>query len=461
MEGPELPRHRNSWLIVAVVTAVVSAVLFTYGAVIRHTGELSHGFAAYYTSARLVLDGERPAAFYENRWFLDQTIRFGFGDTPDIYNINPPTTSLIMLPLAWLTPAQVDVIWSLFNIGFLAVSVWFLLKSLDLAGFDVSWSKPLPWLLIAIALLYNPIYLNFRFGQAYLLVLMLISIAFWAYLNGRGWLVGFMLGLALLLKSAGLLVWLVPLLDRRFRVLGWSIGTVVAGIFISSPLLGLNSWWEYVQWLPGLTDRPSTGVTAYQTIASIVRHLTRLDEMFSPQPIVNIPWLWKPLSTAVVVGLVAAAIFAGWIVARDISRPKGQLLRLAMFLALTIPLQPVGEEHSFTLLLPVVFVALGLVSEEPSGGLRGELIRFTAIAGVLLLAVPLPFLSDRLIYGWKAILAYPKLYGALLLAMTMIISLADDPHNWRDLVRQRASAVRSWRSDFSPHKALLRKPHHL
>src|SRR5690606_2516407 len=64
--------------VLVVVISIAALLVFVAGAVRPHTRELSHGFAAYYTSARLVASGEDPANFYDNRWFLEQTIDAGF-----------------------------------------------------------------------------------------------------------------------------------------------------------------------------------------------------------------------------------------------------------------------------------------------------------------------------------------------------------------------------------------------
>ena len=111
------PAIAPAWIARALAGA--AALLFVGARVIPSARDLSHGFAAYYTSARLLLDGVDPAGFYRNRWFMERTIALGFQDSPDIFHVNTPATSLIMLPFAWLSPAEADAGWSLLNAGLL------------------------------------------------------------------------------------------------------------------------------------------------------------------------------------------------------------------------------------------------------------------------------------------------------------------------------------------------------
>ena len=67
------------------------------------------------------------------------------------------------------------------------------------------------------------------------------------------------------------------------------------------------------------------------------------------------------------------------------------------------------DYHYVLLLLPLMVVGAGSRPHTP--------LWFTLalIASYLLIALPLPYTAHRLQYGWLAFLAYPKLYGGLLL----------------------------------------------
>jgi hypothetical protein len=193
-------------------------------------------------------------------------------------------------------------------------------------------------------------------------------------------------------------------------------------------------------------------VTAYQTTASWIHHLLKFDERYGPQPLVDLPWLAGPLTTLVTLLLVAAAVAAGWLVSRELPTAQGRLLRFGMLSALMIPLQPVGEEHSFVLLLPATLTALVVAVDAEPGTRRGLLVTSAAL-GAALLAVPMPFWDAALTPGWRALLAYPKLYGALFIAMSLAVALAAEPSLWRALAHKRLADLRAGVSALRPRRA--------
>jgi len=440
---PLRPNPSPRLLFVLLTCTLLGLALLLLARTVWNTsGDLSHGFAAYYTSAHLVLDGADPVRFYDNRWFMERTRELGFGDTPDIYNINPPSTALMLLPIARLSPETADVIWSIANFILLAGALWLLVAALQAAGYSLRSRPLLLAALLGFAALFNPVHVNFQYGQAYVLMLFLLSVALLAFVRGWDARLGGSLALMLTLKSAGTLLWLVLLLDRRWRALGFGLGATLLSVLLAVPLLGVRVWWEYALWLPSLFNQPWTGVTAYQTTSSLVHHLFKFDARFSPAPLVDWPWLVSPLSMLTTASLLAAVFSAGWLVARELPCARGRLLRFSMIAALMVAMQPVGEEHSYAVLLAPVLVALvAAVDAEP--GVRRGLTVWTAATGALLLAAPLPFLDDALVSGWRAFLAYPKLYGALLVTASLAVTQAAEPALWRALARQRLSELRA------------------
>ena len=83
------------WLIVSILT-----VYFLYYT-ISHSTNPSQGFASYYTSSRLLVEGNDPGHFYNDEWFSSEVDKIVPG-IHEVYLINPPTVSFIMVPLAFL-----------------------------------------------------------------------------------------------------------------------------------------------------------------------------------------------------------------------------------------------------------------------------------------------------------------------------------------------------------------------
>lgn len=256
---------------IVALAALLALFAFVAGAVRPHTGELSHGFAAYYTSAQLVVAGEDPVMFYDNRWFMEQTIVAGFGETPDIFNVNPPPTALLFLPLQWLSPVDADIVWTALNVAFLAGALVVLIRTLATAGLlNPGRDRAAVALLAALALVFNPVHETFRYGQVYLLLLLLTALAMQAYMLGRHRATGIWLGVLLLAKSSGTLLWLVPLLDGltnlarthlhprgRFLPVGFRIVVWGSGRFAS------GSCWPRRCWASGYGGNTSSGCRAW------------------------------------------------------------------------------------------------------------------------------------------------------------------------------------------------------
>jgi hypothetical protein len=373
---------------------------------------------------------------------MEWTLELGFADTPDIYNINPPTTAIMLLPIAWLAPETADILWNILNVVLLAGALWLVVAALEVAGYPLRSRPTLLLALIGFAAIFNPVYMNFQYGQAYVVMLFLLCVALLAFVRGWDVRLGGSLALMLTLKSAGALLWLVLLLDRRWRAFGFGLGGVMLIVLLAVPLLGLRVWWEYALWLPSLSDQPWTGVTAYQTTSSLIHHLFKFDARFSPDPLIDLPWLASPLSVLTTLVLLGAAVATGWLVARDLPGAQGRLLRFSMISALMIAVQPVGEEHSYAVLLPAALIAL-VVAVDAAPGARRELMVSTAALGAMLIAVPLPFLDGALVFGWRALLAYPKLYGVLLITLSLAIAQVAEPAVWRELARQRLTELRA------------------
>ncbi|MEP7190514.1 MAG: hypothetical protein ABI901_15090, partial [Roseiflexaceae bacterium] len=95
-----------AWL----AAGVLGALLFFWHTVLPATQTHTYAFSAYYTAARLTLQGQAGIRFCD-AWFFEQQRAFGFGNRADFFCPNPPTTALIMLPVAWLPPRIALAAW--------------------------------------------------------------------------------------------------------------------------------------------------------------------------------------------------------------------------------------------------------------------------------------------------------------------------------------------------------------
>jgi hypothetical protein len=215
------------------------------------------------------------------------------------------------------------------------------------------------------------------------------------------------LGLAFILKTMGLSLWLLLLVQRRWQTLAWGVGVITGLALVSLPWIGLATWRAYFQTAWNFAGSPTVAVTAYQTTAGFFSHLFRFDPTWNPQPIMHLPALATTLTLLVTVAALAVSMWWG----RNAPIPH--------FFAALVPLGtillPKAEEYHFTLLLiPAVILLNDLVQHPPAGGFFSTDGLLLGMA-LFLLIVPFRYDDLSLSVGWLALLAYPRLYGAWLM----------------------------------------------
>lgn len=402
-EVPVRRAHQSPapWLPRLVTAALWLQLLLTATSFLLHIAPFaraqSHGFVAYYTAGRLLRQGADANRFYDDAWFGTEVARYT-PQTSDIYNINPPLTALLVLPLAGLDYETARLVWTVFNLLLLVTSTAFLIRQ----------SGTRHWLgltLMALLFLYRPLYQNFQFAQAYVLLLALLILAWWGYRTGREGVLGVALGLVLGLKTAGLFLWPLLLLQRRWRALLWGGLTVIALALVSLPWLGVEAWLTYFRLLPTVNRQPGLAVIPFQTVTGFFRHLFSFNPQWNPTPLSEQPELAAMLPVVALLLLLAASSYLAF---RHSDQPDALF---AAFAVLSVILSPVSLEYHYTLMwLPVMLAIMNAAEQRP-----GKLIALSLLAALILLAAPLPYLDRRLEVGARALLAYPRLYGGLLL----------------------------------------------
>jgi hypothetical protein len=261
---------------------------------------------------------------------------------------------------------------------------------------------------IAFALLYQPLYANLSFGQGYIVVFALLVVAWCAYSTGSDRLLGFALGLMLVLKLAGLLLIPLLILQRRWRALIVTFLTAIGIAVAALPWLSLTAWQAYINMALQLSAEPGRSVTAYQTLLGFVRHFLLFDSQWNPGPVANVPLVatWLPWVGFVVI--LAASLYAAYKTSR-------RQLAFVMFGTAGVILSPLSLDYHYVILL-VPFAILVAWARDHSSWV----LWIALIIAMVLIASDLPYRSPRFAAGWLALLAYPKLYGALLLWATAV-----------------------------------------
>lgn len=372
--------------------ALILSAYFIYF-VIVNASLSTQGFASYYTASKLLAEGEDVSRFYDDDWFSSNAERF-VQEVYEIFNVNMPTTSLIMLPLVKLDYSTARIIWTIFNFVILFAAVLFLIQKFNYKEF---WTP----LILILFLSYQPLYANILFGQTYILIFCLLIVAWYAYVSGNEKLLGAAIGLIFILKSTSFIFWLFLLVQRRWRSLVWGLLTVSVVILFSLPWIGFNAWQTYAGKITGFFSNPSLCVTAYQTLHSFFHHLTSINQQWNPEPLINLPLLGNLLSIFSVLIIAGASSFIAF------KRNKSEIA-FGIFIIAGLIISPVSLDYHYTILLLPILMLINNIRKDSTVMLWIMILIF-----ISLIAVYLPYASPRLAKGIWAVFAYPKLYGAI------------------------------------------------
>ena len=147
---------------------IILAVYFICFA-ITNSDRPTHGFTSHYAASRLLSEGKEVSRFYDDGWFSVNVKRF-VPEVYEIYYFNLPTTSIMMLPLVMFDYKTARIIWTIFNFIILLFAVGFLIRKFN---YKELWTP----LILILFLSFQPLYANFLFGQAYVLIFILFLVA--------------------------------------------------------------------------------------------------------------------------------------------------------------------------------------------------------------------------------------------------------------------------------------------
>jgi Glycosyltransferase family 87 len=398
---------------VAWVACGASIAVFAIRVVIPAAADpYTNGFATCYAESRILLENPRELRHvYEDEWFQRRVDRALGRHLVEIAQGQPPTMSLILAPVAWMSPARARIAWIWLSVLFWFAGIAVLARALALGSLG---GVPPPVWLVAAATFYRPISENLARGQGYALLFFLLSLAVRGLVvachRGPRAATGIPLGLMPVLKSSGL--WLYPLLiaARQWRILAGTGLTIASVGLVSAALMGWRIWPLYVkETLHWIATEPSNRVTAYQTVQSLTGHLFVYDATWNPGPILHAPALGKLLATVVLGSIFAVSARRQRLDSPDL---QTRALTVGMFVAPMPATAPIGEGYHYVLAFPAVVIGFWWASRTP----RPANACCVAALATALMCVPQWCYGARALRdGWTALLAYPRVYGAFTL----------------------------------------------
>jgi len=358
------------------------------------TGRMTHGFIAYYAASRALLAGHFGAWVYDEPSFTAYVQELTGTSVLEIFGPNPPSMSLLLLPLAALAPTTARAVWLVLS---LAVWGW---ASAVLARRMSPRSMDSATVALALMLLSPAVFANIRNAQAYLVVAAAQIAAAHFILRRRDGAAGALLGASLAIKTSGVPLLLVVALAKRRRAFVTALATAAACVAVTIAVTGIEPWMRYPGYVAEFVGQPRAAVTAYQTTASLFHRVCIADPTWNPAAAADcsilgkaIPTLLEVAALVITLRVVADAPAALWVAAGS---------------CLSVLLLPIAEDHQFVLLaLPMTLL---VESRRQSGPDRIFTWAFVALA--LLLVVPLENTAYRFTAGWGVLLAYPRLYAA-------------------------------------------------
>jgi hypothetical protein len=202
----------------------------------------------------------------------------------------------------------------------------------------------LVWLWISL-FLYFPTFVVLALGQVTFLELVPLAGAWLAARRGKDTFAGILLGLAVSLKVFFALLVVFFALQRRWRVVAWSIGVVLSLALATVPVVGIRAYGEYLAAIRGVTWFGNSYNASYASV--ITRVLGGSDNV----PLVDLPRLAHGLA---LFASVATVLWFGWTVwptSGSGRSPERFDLSFGLSLVVMLLVSPLGWMYYFPLLI--------------------------------------------------------------------------------------------------------------
>lgn len=365
-------------------------------------------FPNYYLAARLYREDYSLARLYDWTWLQREKHRFEIEQPLVGFVPLTPFSLLPLAPFAGLSPLLAKHIWLVLNLIFLAL-VWRLLANMTALG----GRRTLLLTLLAVL----PLHTNFLYGQYYILLLLLFTLAATLYLRGWEASSGAVLAFAAGLKVFPAIFALFFLRKKRWRALQ---GLVGGGLAVGLLSIGLLGWQVNRVYLVEVLPRALRGEShdpysvGWNSVTGLLHRLLIAEPDLNPHPVVHAPVLYgtlQPLWQTFVL-LVTLYFVAG---ARQDERRE--LFEWGAFTCMLLLLSSVtGTYHLCVLILAVVLCADFLIQS----GQRRIALLLLILYGLL----SYPFGISGNAEGWHSLLAVPRMWLLLSLWGLVMFILA-------------------------------------
>ena len=331
------------WLLLAALLLVF--VIFGFLPAWR---TMNTDFPNYYLAASIHRQGIPLDRAYEWRWFQRHKDHLQIDQSLVGFAPHPPMCAVPMLPLAGLPSLEGKRVWLILNLGFLALAVWILRRVTQ-----VSWRR----LLLLTFLCILPLRENFLFGQYYVLILLLLCVAYYAHRRGWRFTSGATLAAAASLKIFPVFFLILFLRKRNWRA---AAGLVTGGAVLAAVSVLLFGWDVHRIYLLEVLPRALHGDLVGPYVLQWNSFTALCHRWFLAEPEMNpTPWVNSPAAYALVQAIVATVLLFSFLLSTgEDDTPQTAAWEWAAFLPLLILLSSMPTAYHHCVLILSVVVAV-------------------------------------------------------------------------------------------------------
>lgn len=385
--------------------AVLTLHLFWRGLLPAFT-KIDTDFPNYYVASKLALEGNFDRS-YDDVWFQGQIRSFGMNQMGK-FSPFPPSTALVMIPLAWLSPLNALRAWTVLNLAILAGSIVLLSR---IVKKDWLWSS------LLFLLGGNALVNDFRFGQFYLTLSFLCMCALYSWQGRRQTTSGVLMGIGAMIKYFPVVFLPICIIRREWKVALAFSATIVVFSLLSIAALGIGAHVRFVEEVPGphlAGEIQNPFSSSFQSWNSLLRRLFVFDAGLNPHPLFDSPVVFYA-GLGSIYGFIVGLVALGLSKLEGIRKGKELEIEFALVSIGGILLFPVSATYHFLLLTVPVAILLS-VTETKWRMEQKILVTLYTLIGF----IPYSLFQSFDGRGLLTVLAYPRLF---LMAMVFTFAL--------------------------------------
>ena len=389
---------------------------------------LNTDFPDYYLVARLYHQGYPLEQVYDWTWIQRQKDHAGIERPIVAFALLTPFSLLPVLPFSSLPPLQAKHYWLMVNLVLLALTGWLLCR---VTGLGLRRIAALTFLAMI------PLRTNFLYGQEYVLLLFLFTLAAWVYLKRWPATSGAILAVAGALKIYPALFVIFFVRKRHWRAAFPLVAASLALWLLSIGLFGLETirvyLLEVLPWpLRGEGQDPYS--VSWNSLTALLHRFFIAEPELNPHPMVHLPTAYALLQP-ICQGLIFVPYL--WLMSSSRGANEREKLDWGCYVALFLILSTNPASYDFNgLILTAALVVDYLLNADR----RKEAAAVIALYAFV--CFPIYRWMPKSPTGWRTLLAFPRLWGLMGLWICLLGVLArSSPEPMARRLRSREAAV--------------------